>query len=146
MRPALQLAASPGIRDSPAMNNTYPAEPWGAEMTASWGSDQMSLSVDGAKAHRLPSSTSFETLRNPSRTGTGYDARCFPVRRPTTCRWPPFRLMSYTACEVVSGTAHVTDTEELAELAWVPHGEIPEYLPYGLFGPVQEYLNAALAS
>ncbi|MBL1092965.1 MULTISPECIES: NUDIX hydrolase [Streptomyces] len=55
------------------------------------------------------------------------------------------RLMSYTACEVVSGTAHVADTEELAELAWVPHGEIPEYVPYGLFGPVQEYLDTTLA-
>ncbi|MFB6437864.1 NUDIX hydrolase [Streptomyces sp. NPDC056411] len=56
------------------------------------------------------------------------------------------RLMSYTACEVVSGTAHVADTEELAELAWVAHAQIPEYVPYGLFGPVQEYLDAALAS
>ncbi|AWN28568.1 NUDIX hydrolase [Streptomyces sp. NEAU-S7GS2] len=56
------------------------------------------------------------------------------------------RLMSYTACELVRGTAHVADTDELAELAWVAHGEIPEYVPYGLFGPVQEYLDAALAS
>ncbi|MEK2476638.1 NUDIX hydrolase [Streptomyces noursei] len=56
------------------------------------------------------------------------------------------RLMSYTACEVVSGTAHVADTEELAELAWVAHREIPEYVPYGLFEPVQQYLDAALAS
>ncbi|MEU5157896.1 NUDIX hydrolase [Glycomyces sp. NPDC021274] len=56
------------------------------------------------------------------------------------------RLMSYTACEAVSGTAHVADTEELAELAWVAHDQIPEYVPYGLFGPVQEYLDATLAS
>ncbi len=56
------------------------------------------------------------------------------------------RLMSYTACEVLSGTAYVADTEELAELAWVAHGQIPEYVPYGLFGPVQEYLDADLAS
>ncbi|GGU59982.1 NUDIX hydrolase [Streptomyces albospinus] len=55
------------------------------------------------------------------------------------------RLMSYTACEVVSGTAHIADTEELAELAWVAHDEIPEYVPYGLFGPVQQYLDTALA-
>ncbi|MFE2226334.1 MULTISPECIES: NUDIX hydrolase [Streptomyces] len=55
------------------------------------------------------------------------------------------RLMSYTACEVVSGTAHVADTEELAELAWVAHDQIPEYVPYGLFGPVQEYLDTTLA-
>ncbi|AIA03459.1 NUDIX hydrolase [Streptomyces noursei] len=56
------------------------------------------------------------------------------------------RLMSYTACEVVSGTAHVADDEELAELAWVVHDEIHEYVPYGLFEPVQQYLDAALAS
>ncbi|MCC5035117.1 NUDIX hydrolase [Streptomyces sp. WAC 00631] len=56
------------------------------------------------------------------------------------------RLMSYTACEVVSGTAHVADTEELAELAWVARGEVPQYVPYGLFDPVQDYLNTALPS
>jgi 8-oxo-dGTP diphosphatase len=54
------------------------------------------------------------------------------------------RLMSYTACDVLGGAAHVADTEELAELAWVAHNEIPEYVPYGLFEPVQEYLDAAL--
>jgi 8-oxo-dGTP diphosphatase len=54
------------------------------------------------------------------------------------------RLMSYTACEVVSGTAHVADEEELAELAWVAYAEIPEYVPYGLFEPVQDYLDSAL--
>ncbi|MFK0288868.1 NUDIX hydrolase [Streptomyces sp. NPDC090442] len=56
------------------------------------------------------------------------------------------RLMSYTACEVISGIAHVADTEELAELAWVAHDQIPKYVPYGLFGPVQQYLDACLAS
>lgn len=54
------------------------------------------------------------------------------------------RRMSYTACDVVSGTARVVDTEELDSLAWVAHGEIPEYVPYGLFEPVQDYLNSAL--
>ncbi|MFJ3814436.1 NUDIX hydrolase [Streptomyces sp. NPDC090056] len=54
------------------------------------------------------------------------------------------RLMSYTACEVVGGTAHVSDTEELAELAWVAHGEIPKYVPYGLFEPVQQHLDVVL--
>ncbi|MDI3422914.1 NUDIX hydrolase [Streptomyces luteolus] len=56
------------------------------------------------------------------------------------------RLMSYSACEVVAGTAYVADTEELAELAWVSHGEIPQYVPYGLFEPVQDYLDTALPS
>lgn len=54
------------------------------------------------------------------------------------------RLMSYTACEVLEGTAHVADDEELDAVAWVAHPEIPEYVPYGLFEPVQEYLDGAL--
>lgn len=36
------------------------------------------------------------------------------------------------------------DTEELAEFAWVTHGEIVPYVPYGLFEPIQAYLDAAL--
>ncbi|MGW6913421.1 NUDIX hydrolase [Kitasatospora sp. NPDC054939] len=58
---------------------------------------------------------------------------------PETGRW-----MSYTACEIVSGTACVADTRELDALAWVALTEIPEYVPYGLFEPVQAYLDAAL--
>ncbi|MGW2920377.1 NUDIX hydrolase [Streptomyces angustmyceticus] len=56
------------------------------------------------------------------------------------------RLMSYTACSTISGEAHVADEEELAEVAWVAHSEIPKYVPYGLFGPVQEYLDQELSS
>jgi 8-oxo-dGTP diphosphatase len=54
------------------------------------------------------------------------------------------RMMHYTACEVVSGAAHVADEEELDAIAWVAHHEIPEYVPYGLYGPVQAYLDEAL--
>ncbi|MFI1964031.1 NUDIX hydrolase [Streptomyces pathocidini] len=54
------------------------------------------------------------------------------------------RLMSYTACEVAGGTAYVADTDELAELAWVAHADIPEYVPYGLYEPVQQHLDATL--
>jgi 8-oxo-dGTP diphosphatase len=54
------------------------------------------------------------------------------------------RLMSYTACEVLEGTAHVADDEELDAVAWVAHSEIADYVPYGLFGPVQEYLDGVL--
>ncbi|GAA2834106.1 NUDIX hydrolase [Kitasatospora sp. CM 4170] len=56
------------------------------------------------------------------------------------------RLMSYTACEAISGNAEVVDTEELDQLAWVALTEIPEYVPYGLFEPVQEYLDTTLGS
>jgi len=54
------------------------------------------------------------------------------------------RQMSYTACKVLDGTAHVADTEEPAELAWVAHDEIPQYVPHRLFEVVQEYLDATL--
>ncbi|MFJ9519535.1 NUDIX hydrolase [Kitasatospora sp. NPDC101801] len=58
---------------------------------------------------------------------------------PETGRW-----MSYTACEIVSGTAAVGDPRELDALAWVALAEIPEYVPYGIFEPVQAYLDIAL--
>jgi 8-oxo-dGTP diphosphatase len=53
--------------------------------------------------------------------------------------------MSYTACEVVGGTAEVVDTEEPDALAWVARGELPEYVPFPMFGPVWEYLDGMLA-
>jgi 8-oxo-dGTP diphosphatase len=54
------------------------------------------------------------------------------------------REMSYTACSVIDGEAHVADADELDAVAWVTLGEIPEYVPYGLFEPVQEYLEGVL--
>lgn len=54
------------------------------------------------------------------------------------------REMFYTACSPVQGEAHVADDDELDAVAWVAHSEIPEYVPYGLYGPVQEYLDEAL--
>lgn len=54
------------------------------------------------------------------------------------------RLMSYTACEVLQGEAKVADEEELDAVAWVAHSEISDYVPYGLYGPVQEYLDEVL--
>lgn len=54
------------------------------------------------------------------------------------------RLMSYTACEPVAGEAHVADDDELDAVAWVAHPEIADYVPYGLFEPVQEYLDGVL--
>ncbi|WP_405699119.1 NUDIX hydrolase [Streptomyces sp. NBC_01383] len=54
------------------------------------------------------------------------------------------RLMSYTACDPLSGEAHVADDEELDAVAWVAHASISEYVPYGLFEPVQAYLDEVL--
>jgi len=54
------------------------------------------------------------------------------------------RLMSYTACEAVEGEARVADDEELDAITWASHAELPGLVPYGLFGPVQEYLDEVL--
>ncbi|MDR3083483.1 MAG: NUDIX domain-containing protein [Streptomyces sp.] len=51
--------------------------------------------------------------------------------------------LSYTACEVVAGEARIAD-DELDAIEWVAHGDLAEYVPSGLFGPVQEYLDEAL--
>lgn len=56
------------------------------------------------------------------------------------------REMYYTACEPVSGEAHVADADELDAVAWVTLEEIPQYVPYGLFEPVQDYLDEALSA
>ncbi|MEU0393839.1 NUDIX hydrolase [Streptomyces sp. NPDC006208] len=54
------------------------------------------------------------------------------------------REMSYTACEPVAGEAHVADADELDAVAWVSHGEIGDYVPYGLFDAVQAHLDETL--
>ncbi|MFF7192922.1 NUDIX hydrolase [Streptomyces sp. NPDC008079] len=54
------------------------------------------------------------------------------------------RHMSYIACEVVSGTAHVADRDEVAEVTWCAHSEISAYVPAGLLPPVQQYLDDVL--
>jgi 8-oxo-dGTP diphosphatase len=54
------------------------------------------------------------------------------------------RAMTYVACEVLQGEAKVADADELDAVAWVTLDEIPKYVPYGLYGPVQEYFEAAL--
>jgi 8-oxo-dGTP diphosphatase len=54
------------------------------------------------------------------------------------------RTMIYTACEVVAGTAHVGDEEELAEVAWCDRATLSTYVPYPFFGPVQDHLDANL--
>ncbi|MFD5409199.1 NUDIX hydrolase [Streptomyces nojiriensis] len=56
------------------------------------------------------------------------------------------RQVSYTACEVLGGTAHVVDADEIAEVAWGILSEIPQYIPYGLFESVQQHLDVALRS
>ncbi|QDP95824.1 NUDIX hydrolase [Microlunatus elymi] len=52
------------------------------------------------------------------------------------------RRMAYVACDIDSGEAHVTDTEELAAVAWVPSSEASEYVPYGFAPAVEDYLRS----
>ncbi|MFJ2478176.1 NUDIX hydrolase [Streptomyces sp. NPDC087659] len=54
------------------------------------------------------------------------------------------RRIFYFGCEAIGGTAHPADTEEIADIAWATLAEIPQYVPYGLFEPVQRYLDAVL--
>jgi 8-oxo-dGTP diphosphatase len=55
------------------------------------------------------------------------------------------RTMVYVACDVVSGNAQVIDDDELDNLAWIDKGNLSEYVPYGFYQPVQEYLNDMLS-
>lgn len=56
------------------------------------------------------------------------------------------RTMVYVACDVVNGDARVVDDDELVELAWAERGQLAEYVPYGFFDAVQQYLNEALSA
>jgi 8-oxo-dGTP diphosphatase len=51
------------------------------------------------------------------------------------------RRMAYVACSIDSGEAHVTDTEELAAIAWVTAPEVKDYVPYGFAPVVEDYLS-----
>ena len=56
------------------------------------------------------------------------------------------RRMAYVACDIVGGTAHVADTDELADLAWVTPGQFPDFVPYRFAPIVLDYLNSVLSS
>lgn len=54
------------------------------------------------------------------------------------------RRMVYVVCEVISGTAYVADTEELAEVEWCGRARVSKLVPFPFFPPVQEYLDSHL--
>ena len=54
------------------------------------------------------------------------------------------RTMLYVACEVLDGTAHVADKEELVEVAWCNRATLATKVPYPFYGPVQDHLDANL--
>jgi 8-oxo-dGTP diphosphatase len=55
------------------------------------------------------------------------------------------RRMLYVACAVLEGNASVVDDEELSDYVWSTLDQLPEYVPHGLFEPVQIHLDAALS-
>ncbi|MFF3848696.1 NUDIX domain-containing protein [Streptomyces sp. NPDC002328] len=54
------------------------------------------------------------------------------------------KKIHYVACRPVGGEAIIASEGEVAGLTWAAHSEIPQYVPYGLFDPVQDYLDEAL--
>ncbi|MFI6856530.1 NUDIX hydrolase [Streptomyces sp. NPDC050416] len=55
------------------------------------------------------------------------------------------RQLVYVACTLVSGAARAGSTREVAEVAWASLSDLRKLVPQGVHGPVQEYLNSALA-
>ena len=56
------------------------------------------------------------------------------------------RTMVYVACTVIEGEAKLVDDDELADFAWSTHAQLTEYVPYGFYPAVQDYLDSALES
>jgi 8-oxo-dGTP diphosphatase len=54
--------------------------------------------------------------------------------------------MIYVACDAIEGEACVVDDEELVDFAWVKRDRLAEYVPYGCFPAVQDYLDATLSA
>ncbi|MEV0556273.1 NUDIX domain-containing protein [Streptomyces sp. NPDC050597] len=51
----------------------------------------------------------------------------------------------YVACRLLSGEACAASPREVAEVAWVPVGGLAEYVPGGVYPPVQAYLDGPAA-
>jgi 8-oxo-dGTP diphosphatase len=56
------------------------------------------------------------------------------------------RRMIYVVCEVLAGTAHVADADELVEVEWCHRGRVAELVPFPFYGPVQEFLDSHLVA
>jgi len=53
------------------------------------------------------------------------------------------RTMIYVACDILTGNPTIVD-DELIELAWANRNELADYIPFGFYPAVQEYLYAEL--
>lgn len=54
------------------------------------------------------------------------------------------RRIAYVACTVRGGAVHAASLREVSAVAWAAPEEIPQYVPRGLFPPVQAYLAGTL--
>lgn len=54
------------------------------------------------------------------------------------------RRIVYMVCDVVAGTAHAADVDEIAEVEWCGRARVAELVPFPFYGPVQDYLDDAL--
>ncbi|MFI6936818.1 NUDIX hydrolase [Streptomyces sp. NPDC050287] len=48
----------------------------------------------------------------------------------------------YVACQLLGGNAHAASPREVAEVAWVPPARLREYVPGGVYPPVQAWLRS----
>jgi 8-oxo-dGTP diphosphatase len=55
------------------------------------------------------------------------------------------RRVVYVACRLVRGTPRVAASEEITAVTWCRISGIRSYVPGGIFGPAQEYLDAMSA-
>ncbi|WP_089105495.1 NUDIX hydrolase [Streptomyces hyaluromycini] len=53
------------------------------------------------------------------------------------------RLIVYVACTVLEGTAYPASPREVFAATWAARDEVPQYVPRGLYRPVQAYLDGA---
>lgn len=51
------------------------------------------------------------------------------------------RRIAYVACTVLAGTARAASPREVSAVVWAGPDEIPQYVPRGLYPPVQAYLD-----
>jgi 8-oxo-dGTP diphosphatase len=54
------------------------------------------------------------------------------------------RTMVYVACQLIDGTAHVADADELDQVEWCDRAKLTEYVPYPFYEPVQDYIAASI--
>lgn len=54
------------------------------------------------------------------------------------------RRMIYVVCDLLAGTAHVADADELSQVEWCNRARLAELVPFPFYGPVQEYLDEHL--